>query len=89
MTMPSPLPERLCPLCGEEWPRLTEHTCPHPVAEDPEALIALLWDVMTDVPVMIGDLSISTHVAACIVRPMGRALMMRVDELLAAIERGE
>ena len=77
---------RLCPRCGNEWERLTPHTCPHPVAEDPEALCALLWDVLTDVPVMIGDLSINVQVASAIVRPLGRELILRLDELFNALE---
>lgn len=81
-----PPADRLCPRCGEPWPPLQPHTCPHPVAQDPEVLCALLWDVISDLPVMIGDLSIATHVASCIVRPLGRELMLRRDELIEALE---
>ena len=81
--------ERLCPRCGENWPRLTPHTCPHPVAEDPESLVALLWDVLHDVPLTIGELSISVQVSAMIVRPLARELVLRQEELLAALREAD
>ena len=89
MTMPSPRPIRVCPDCGADWPMFAIHVCPPTVAEDNEALIALLWDVIADLPVMIGELSIATHVASCIVRPLSHELMMRRTELLAAVLEGD
>ncbi len=77
--------DRFCPLCGESWPLLTTHVCPAPPPDEPESLCALLWDVLTDIPVQLGDLDISTQVASVIAMPLAKQLLARADDLYVAV----
>jgi hypothetical protein len=44
-----------------------------------------LWDVLTDIPVQLGDLDISTQVASVIAMPLAKQLLARADDLYVAV----
>ena len=67
---------------------LTTHTCPIGPNPDNEELAALLWEALSEVPILIGELDICVHVSSVIVRPLARQLMIRRDDLLSAMEAG-
>ena len=79
-------PVRICPDCNKPWPLLTIHLCPeliHP--KQPEALAALIFDMLTDIPVEIGaTVDIATSLAVVVSLPLAVQIHARWDDVVAA-----
>jgi hypothetical protein len=82
----SPQPVRKCPLCNEDWPKLTTHVCEVEVTlPEPQYLSALLFDLIRDCPVMLGGTDLSASIAAELAMPLAKVLTARSVDMYTAM----